>query len=52
MFNPWRAFRYASVLLSIESILDNHPIHHEPGYEQQLGTVDTTSRGGGVGRTS
>jgi ubiquitin-conjugating enzyme E2 Z len=36
------ACTYQSVLLSIQSIMDSHPIHHEPGYETQLGAVDAT----------
>jgi ubiquitin-protein ligase len=36
------ACTYLSVLLSIQSIMDAHPIHHEPGYETQLGAVDAT----------
>ena len=30
------------VLLSIESIMDEHPINHEPAYENDRGPTDST----------
>ena len=33
----------APYLTEQRSIMDAHPIHHEPGYETQLGAVDATS---------
>merc|ERR1719409_1881187 len=34
------ACTFASVLLSIESIMDEHPINHEPAYENDRGPQD------------